>query len=59
MRRARILLMSDEAQENGAWKDADIAKAFNAHVRTVERIREKCVKMGIETALNHTRLENQ
>ncbi len=55
MRRARILLMSDEAQENGAWKDADIAKALNAHVRTVERTREKCVKMGIEAALNHTR----
>jgi len=55
MRRARILLMADEAQENGGWKDADIAKALGAHVRTVERTRQKCVEMGIDAALNHTR----
>lgn len=53
--RARILLMADENQAEGAWKDADIAKALGVHVRTVERTREKCVEMGIETALNHTR----
>ena len=55
MRRARILLMADEAQENGGWKDADIAKALSARVRTVERTRQKCVEEGIEAALNHTR----
>jgi len=54
-RRARILLLADEAQENGGWKDADIAKALAAHVSTVERTREKCVELGIEAALNHTR----
>jgi len=53
--RARILLMADENQTEGAWKDAEIAKALGVHVRTVERTREKCVEMGIETALNHTR----
>lgn len=55
LRRARILLMADENQPEGAWKDADIAKALSAHVRTVERTREKCVEQGIEAALNHTR----
>ena len=55
LRRARILLMVDETQEGGAWQDMAIAKALNAHVRTVERIREKCVELGIEAALNHTR----
>ena len=55
LRRAHILLMADEAQETGGWKDADIAKALNAHMRTVERTRQKCVQMGIEAALNHTR----
>ncbi len=55
LRRARILLMADEAQENGGWKDADIAHALGAGVRTVERTREKCVRMGIEAALNHTK----
>lgn len=43
-RRARILLMADEAQENGGWKDADIGQALGAHVRTVERTRQKCVE---------------
>lgn len=55
MRRARILLMADEAQAKGGWKDADIAKALSAGVRTVERTRQKCVEEGIEAALNHTR----
>ena len=55
LRRARILLMADEAQDNGGWKDADIAQALGAQVRTVERVRQKCVQEGIEAALNHTR----
>ncbi len=55
MRRARILLMADEAQEKGGWKDADIAKALSASVRTIERTRQKCVEEGIGAALNHTR----
>jgi transposase len=50
-----MLLMADESQEGGGWKDADIAKALGAHQRTVERTREKCVMDGIEAALNHTR----
>ena len=55
LRRARILLMADEAQENGGWKDSDIATALGAQVRTVERTRQKCVEEGIEAALNHTK----
>jgi len=55
LRRARILLMADEAQDNGGWKDADIATALGARVRTVERTRQKCVQDGIEAALNHTK----
>jgi transposase len=55
LRRAQILLMADEAQEGGSWKDRDIAKALNAHVATVERTRKACVLTGIEAAMNHTR----
>ena len=40
LRRARILLLADENQPEGAWRDADIAKALSAHARTVERTRE-------------------
>ena len=46
LRRARILLMADEAQAGGGWCDAEIAKALGAHQRTVERVRERCVTIG-------------
>lgn len=55
MTRSRILLLADENRADGGWKDADIAQALGVHQRTVERVREKCVKMGIEAALNHSR----
>ena len=54
LRRARILLMADEAQAGGGWCDAEIAKALGAHARTVERVRERFTA-GIEAALTHTR----
>ncbi len=54
-RRARILLMADEAQVGGGFNDAEIAKALGAHARTVERVRARCVTVGIEAALTHTR----
>lgn len=53
--RARILLLADENHAEGGWKDADIARAVGVHQRTVERVREKCVMLGIKAALNHTR----
>ena len=55
IRRAHTLLLADENQPGGAWKDVAIAKALSAHSRTVERTREKCVTQGIEAALTHTR----
>ena len=55
IRRAHILLLADESQPDGGWKDTAIAKALKAHSRTVERTREKCVMEGLEAALNHTR----
>lgn len=54
LKRARILLMADEAQDNGGWKDDDIVQALHTSRRTVERTREKCVELGVEAAINHT-----
>ena len=54
-KRAHMLLLADEAQENGGGKDADIVKALHTSRRTVERVREKCVLQGIEAAINHSR----
>ena len=55
MTRSRILLLADEHRSEGGWKDADIAQALGVSQRTVERVREKCVELGVEAALNHTR----
>ena len=49
---ARILLMSDEAREDGGMKDADISGALGVGVSMVERVRRRCVEEGIESALN-------
>ena len=57
--RARILLLADENHGEGGWKDADIARALGVHQRTVERVREKCIMLGIEAALNHTRSQKR
>ena len=49
---ARILLMSDEAREDGGMKDADISGALGVGQSMVERVRRRCVEEGIESALN-------
>ena len=48
---ARILLLVDEAQEGGAMKDEDIARALKIGSATVERVRRRCVEEGVEAAL--------
>ena len=48
---ARILLLNDEVQGDGAMKDGDIARALQIGQATVERVRRCCVDEGIEAAL--------
>ena len=48
---ARILLLSDEVQGNGAMRDEDIAWSLQIGSATVERVRRRCVEEGIEAAL--------
>lgn len=55
LKRARILLMADETQDGGGWKDDDIVQALHTSRRTVGRTRENCVELGVEAAINHTR----
>ena len=49
---ARILLMSDEAQDDLPMTDEAIAKALKVGHATVERVRRRCVEEGLEAALN-------
>ncbi len=47
---ARILLLSDENQADGAMKDEEISRALKAGTATVERVRRRCVEKGVEAA---------
>jgi len=48
---ARILLLSDEADEAPAWNDERIADALESSVSTVERVRKLFLREGIDAAL--------
>ena len=56
---ARILLLVDEAQEDGAMRDADIARALKVGRATVERVRRRCVEEGVEAALGRRQQVNR
>ena len=45
---ARILLLCDENQADGAMKDEEIARALKVGTATVERVRRRCVEEGLE-----------
>mgnify|MGYP001549508809 FL=1 len=56
VRRAQILLKADV--EGPAWTDARIAEAFNCRIRTIEKLRQRLVVEGFETALNGKKRAN-
>ena len=56
---ARILLLSDENQAEGAMKDQDIARSLGVGVSTVERVRRRCVAEGVEAALGRKEQVNR
>lgn len=47
----RVLLKADSGRYGENWTDEEIVEAFDVGVRTVERIRERCVEEGLEAAL--------
>ncbi len=55
LRRAHILLLSDEGEDGPAWTDEQIAQAQGTTSITVGRTRRTCVEEGIQAALNHKR----
>jgi transposase len=48
---ARILLKADASQGGPAWTDEKIAEAVEVSIATVERVRQRFVKQGLEAAL--------
>ena len=56
---ARILLLVDEAQEGGAMRDGEIARALKVGSAPVERVRRRCVEEGVEAALGRRQQVNR
>src|SRR5262245_41792745 len=52
--RARILLLTDQAEGGPAWEDRRGAEALGCGHRAVARIRERFVNDGLGAALSHT-----
>ena len=48
---ARILLKADAAEGGPAWPDGRIAEAIEVSTATIERVRQRFVEQGLETAL--------
>jgi transposase len=58
---AEILLKADISDLGEKWTDRQISAAFGVSIRTVERVRERLVQQGLESALNRaesTRVRN-
>ncbi len=56
VRRAQMLLKADVA--GSGWSDAQIAEAFTIRTRTVEKLRQRVVEVGFESALNGKKRAN-
>ena len=52
---AEILLKSDSGALGDKWPDSQIGEAFGISRRTVERVRERLVQEGLESALNRAK----
>jgi transposase len=48
---ARILLKADASQDGPAWTDEKIAEAVEVSIATVERVRQRFAREGLEVAL--------
>lgn len=56
---ARILLLADSNRLEGGWKDEAISQALNISVATIERVRQRLVEEGLESALSRKSQENR
>ncbi len=52
IKHAEILLKADNNQAGGSWTDQAISQAVDRSIATIERVRQRFVKQGVEAALN-------
>jgi transposase len=50
-RHAQVLLLVDEGEHGQGWIDREVAEQVGCTRRTVEQIRERCVREGLQAAL--------
>ena len=58
-RHARILLKVDQGEQGPGWSDEETVAALDVSVRTVERVRQRCVEEGPEAAMQPKAQENR
>ena len=51
-KRARVLLLANEAHREGCKTDAEIAERVGVSIPTIQRIRQRFVEEGLEAAIN-------
>ena len=59
IKRAQLLLKTDEGEFGPGWTDERIAEAFDCGTATVERLRKRWVELGTEDALERERRSPQ
>jgi transposase len=59
MNHARILLLADINTQVGGWTDLKISEALNVGQATIERVRQRFVEEGIESALGRREQKNR
>jgi transposase len=59
MNHARILLKADINQKEGGWTDRQISESLNIGHATIERVRQRFVEYGLESALNRQEQKNR
>ena len=59
MNHARILLKADINQKEGGWTDRQIGESLDIGHATIERVRQRFVEEGIESALNRREQKNR
>ena len=59
MNHARILLLADINQKGGGWSDLQISESLNVGHATIERVRQRFVEEGIESALTRKKQHNR
>ncbi len=59
MNHARILLKTDINQKEGGWTDRQIGESLDIGHATIERVRQRFVEFGIESALSRREQKNR